>query len=301
MTYRLAFTEDPGEFLMVAGKHLAQDPVLTTVVATVTTRAAAEVASGRERPEHPRWWVSVHDADDEVVGVTMRTAPFAPYPLYVLPMPDDAAVQLAGALLDRGEDVPASNGALPAARVLAEEVARRTGGTASVKEHMRLFELGELVDPPTPPGRLRTATAEDLDLCLEWYQAFEAAASEQAGRPHRTGAGEHFDRDFVSDRIAAGLVRLWETPAGDVVHLTAANAPAFGVSRVGPVYTPPEHRGVGYASAAVAGVSRQILDAGARACLFTDQANPTSNRIYQAIGYEPVVDMANYEIGAEVG
>ena len=295
MSYRLAFTEDPVEFLAVAEDHLAAEPVLSTVIATVASRTAA---AGRPRPDHPQWWLSVHDSedDDRVVGVAMRTAPFKPFPLYVLPMPEEAAVQLAGALVERGEDVPASNGALPASRQVADEVARLVGGTASVTEHMRLFELGGLVEPPAPPGRLRTATRDDLGLCVAWFQAFNAAASEQAGRPHRVGDGEHFDADFVGARIDAALVRLWETPAGDVVHLTAANAPAFGVARVGPVYTPAEHRGLGYASAAVAGVSRQILDEGARACLFTDQANPTSNRIYQAIGYEAVVDMANHEI-----
>ena len=77
------------------------------------------------------------------------------------------------------------------------------------------------------------------------------------------------------------------------MHLTGANAPAFGVARVGPVYTPNEQRGRGYASAAVAEVSQRILAGGARACLFTDQANPISNRIYEALGYRPVVDMAN--------
>jgi GNAT superfamily N-acetyltransferase len=296
MGYRLAFTEDPAEFLDVVGEHLAADPVLNTVLATVATRSAAEDAAGKPRPSHPRWWVSIHDGE-RVVGVAMRTAPFAPYPLYVLPMPDEAAVLLAAALLDRGEDVPAANGALPASRVLADEVARRTGRTAAVTEHMRLFELGELVEPPTPPGRLRTATPDDAGLCLDWYQAFEAAASEQAGRPHRLGGGEHFDADFIADRIDNGRIHLWESPGGDVVHLTGANAPAFGVARVGPVYTPDEHRGLGYASAAVAEVSRQIVDSGARACLFTDQANPTSNRIYQAIGYRPVVDMANHAVG----
>jgi hypothetical protein len=299
MTYRLAFTEDPAEFLAVAGEHMAADPVLNTVLATVATRSAADDAAGKPRPDHPRWWVSVLDDDERVVGVAMRSAPFKPYPLYVLPMPDEAAVLLGAALLDRGEDVPAANGALPAARVVAEEVARRTGGTAEVTEHMRLFELGELgglVEPPAPPGRLRVATVDDAELCLEWYQAFEAAASEQAGRPHRVGAGEHFDAAFVDGRIAEERIHLWETPGGDVVHLTAANVPAYGVVRVGPVYTPMEHRGFGYASAAVAAVSRQILESGHRSCLFTDQANPTSNRIYQAIGYEPVVDMANHEI-----
>lgn len=293
MTYRLAFTEDPAEFLQTAGQRLAADPVLNTVIATVAIRAAA---AGREKPDHPQWWVSVVDDDDRVVGVAMRTAPFRPYPLYVLPMPDEAAVLLAGALLDRGEDVPAANGALPASRVVADEVARLTGRTAAVTEHMRLFELGELVEPPAPPGRLRTATAEDADLCLAWYQAFEAAASEQAGRPHRVGGNEHFDVEFIADRIAGDRIHLWEAPGGEVVHLTAANVPAFGVARVGPVYTPTEHRGIGYASRAVAEVSRLILDSGTRPCLFTDQANPTSNRIYQAIGYQPLVDMANHEI-----
>jgi hypothetical protein len=294
MTYRLAFTDDPAEFLEVAGEHLAADPVLNTVLATVTIRAARAGAQGKPKPEHPEWWVTVLDGDT-VAGVAMRTAPFRPYPLYVLPMPDEAAVHLGRTVVERGEVAPA-NGALPAARLVSEEIARSSGGTASVTEHMRLFECREVIPPASPPGRLRLATPDDAELCLAWYQAFEAAASEQAGRPHRLGGGEHFDAEFVAGRIEDGCIHLWETPAGDVVHLTAAGIPAFGVSRVGPVYTPTEHRGAGYASAAVAEVTRQILRSDVRACLFTDQANPTSNRIYQAIGYEPVVDMANHEV-----
>ncbi len=69
------------------------------------------------------------------------------------------------------------------------------------------------------------------------------------------------------------------------MHLTGVNPPSYGVARVGPVYTPKSHRGRGYASAAVAEVSQRILDEGGRACLFTDQANPTSNKIYEALGY----------------
>ena len=76
------------------------------------------------------------------------------------------------------------------------------------------------------------------------------------------------------------------------------NAPSFGVARVGPVYTPGAHRGHGYASVLTAHVSRLLRDSGTRVCLFTDQANPTSNKIYAAIGYEPVVDMANLVIAA---
>ena len=79
--------------------------------------------------------------------------------------------------------------------------------------------------------------------------------------------------------------------------MTAASQPSYSVSRIGPVYTPKEHRGRGIASAAVAEVSQLLLDTGERACLFTDQANPTSNKIYKAIGYRRVVDMANLLVG----
>jgi predicted GNAT family acetyltransferase len=40
-------------------------------------------------------------------------------------------------------------------------------------------------------------------------------------------------------------------------------------------------------------VSRQHVEQGVRVCLFTDQANPTSNKIYEALGHRPVVDMVN--------
>lgn len=295
MTYRLAFTEDPSEFLTVAGDHLAADPVLATVVSTVTQRSAREDAEGQARPEHPRWWVSVHDADERVVGVAMRTASFEPHPLFVLPMPDAAARAVADALSTRGEQVVGVNGALPAAQVLAEALAERAGGVTRVNEHTRLHVLGDLVEPTAPPGRLRAATTEDADVCLAWFRGFLAAAAEQAGRPHAP-LDEHVDAELVNGKIARAEIWLWEDAAGEVVHLTAHNPPSFGVARLGPVFTPKEQRGHGYASAGVAGVSRLLLDQGARVCLFTDQANPTSNRIYQAIGYRPVADMANHEI-----
>ena len=104
------------------------------------------------------------------------------------------------------------------------------------------------------------------------------------------------DAEAMLRRITAGRVWFWEDEHGERVHLTGVNPPSYGVARVGPVYTPKAHRGRGYASAAVAGVSQAILDGGARACLFTDQANPTSNKIYEALGYRAVVDMANLRV-----
>jgi hypothetical protein len=83
---------------------------------------------------------------------------------------------------------------------------------------------------------------------------------------------------------------LWED--GEPVSLAAAGGPTPNGIRIGPVYTPPELRGRGYASALVAELTRVQLEGGRRFCfLFTDLANPTSNRIYQRVGYEPVTDV----------
>jgi FR47-like protein len=295
MTFRLAFTEDPTEFLDVAAEHLAENPIVTTVVSTITERAVREDAEGKPRPDHPRWWVSIHDADGRVVGVAMRTAPFVPYPMFVLPMPDDAARVLAGALAARGEELTGVNGALPTAHVIAETLAEHVGGTTEVDTHMRLHVLRDLVEPPSPTGALRAATPDDAALCLAWFQVFDDEAAAQAGRPHGHG-GEHVDLATIEGKIARQEIWLWQDASGEVTHLTAHNPPSFGVARIGPVYTPGTQRGHGYASAAVAGVSQMLRDGGADVCLFTDQANPTSNKIYAALGYEPVVDMANLVI-----
>lgn len=282
------FVDDPSVFLSEAHEYLIADPVVTTVIATVTARYVA----GRASDSPYCWWVLVRDDHGQVVGVGMRTAPFAPYPLYLLPMPDEDAVALARALQERGEEVGGVNGALPAARLCADETARLAGTTAEVEEHVRLFELGELVVPTAPPGRLRLATRDDASLCLAWFRAFAVDAAEQAGR-EGAHAMEEFSLEMIETRIDDGVIWLWVDESGTPVHLTAANLPANGVVRIGPVYTPKTHRGRGYASRAVAEVSRAHLDQGLRCCLFTDQANPTSNKVYEAIGYRPVVDMVN--------
>ena len=136
----------------------------------------------------------------------------------------------------------------------------------------------------------------DAELALAWFRAFHADAAAQAGRLEPETAGEQFDHDDIAERIAEGRIWLWEDGLGTPVSLVGFNAPSFGVARVGPVYTPGERRGRGFASALTAHVSRLLRDSGARVCLFTDQANPTSNKIYAAIGYVPVVDMANLVI-----
>ena len=96
----------------------------------------------------------------------------------------------------------------------------------------------------------------------------------------------------VVDQSLAGIGRrifLWDD--GEPASLAGAGGATPNGIRIGPVYTPPARRERGYASALTAALSQAMLDEGRRFCfLYTDLANPTSNRIYQAIGYEAVTD-----------
>lgn len=292
----LSFFDDPAAFLDVAGETFAEQPVLSTVIANIAERVRAQREAGIAWPDRvPCWFAAVADGD-EIVGTAMRTAPFGDFPAYLMPMPEAAAHLLATTLLDRGEPVLGANGALPAVQTFCEDMAAATGKRARVGQHTRLFELGDLVEPRPVAGRLRPATLDEQPLVTSWYGAFMADADEQAGRELGESPHEAPTDDEMGRRIENGRVYVWVDDDDRPVNVTAATAPAYGVSRIGPVYTPREQRGRGYASAAVYAVSAQLRERGERACLFTDQANPTSNKIYEAIGYRRVVDMANLRV-----
>ncbi|CAG7570959.1 FR47-like protein [Barrientosiimonas humi] len=279
------FFDAAGPFLDAAGDALRANPVEASVVATMAEREQREGA-----PDLPHRWFAVAGGD-EITGVAMRTAPFVPYPPFLLAMPDELAVELADVLLGRGEPVEGVNGGLPAARVFAERVADATESTVRTVMHTRLFELTELTPPEPAEGSLRrvdTGDVDDLQQVTAWTAAFHRDADAQAGR----GPGDSEPEAPMTEqrlRSLAARTWFWEVD-GEVVHMTGLNPPAFGVARIGPVYTPPRWRGNGYAASTVAALSQQVLDAGDRVCLYTDQANPVSNALYERLGYRPVVD-----------
>lgn len=89
----------------------------------------------------------------------------------------------------------------------------------------------------------------------------------------------------VDARVAAGGLLVWDD-GGAPVSALGLSPEIAGVVRVGPVYTPPEHRRHGYASSAVGAAARRALAAGARRCvLFTDVDDPASNGIHASVGF----------------
>lgn len=144
---------------------------------------------------------------------------------------------------------------------------------------LRLHELSGRPTPTRdPPGRPRPADLEDLDVAVRWMSAFES----------ETGLHPTDVESLARERLEAERLWLWER-AESVVALAGRTAALAGVSRIGPVYTPPEHRRRGYGTAVTAACSADALDREAeRVVLFTDLANPTSNGIYQTIGFRPL-------------
>ncbi|MFF1476714.1 GNAT family N-acetyltransferase [Streptomyces sp. NPDC058301] len=262
MTWYL--TDDVEAFRAAAHPFLAADPARNTVLLTLSEGAR----DGHWPGARFGWWTGPGPA---VGGAYVQTPRMPPV---LGTMPDGAARELAGAL--RGGALVGVNGATATALAFGE-----AWGRYRVDREERLFRLAELADPVPVLGRARLATEADLPLVTAWMTAF----LDEVALPPGLGAAAAAAR-----RTAAGQLVLWETEEGPV-SLAAASGVLAGQSRIGPVYTPPALRGRGFAAVATAAATRLALGWGAaQVVLFTDLANPTSNALYQRLGYRPVQD-----------
>jgi predicted GNAT family acetyltransferase len=159
------------------------------------------------------------------------------------------------------------------------------GEPPTLFRRQRVHAAAAVEDLPRAPGHIRRAAPGDIPLVLDWICAFAAEALGDEA-PHVEDAGASYRRR-EADPDGAWLV--WEDDG--VVSLAAYGNPTSNGTRVGPVYTPPERRGRGYATSLVTELTAERLASGLAFCfLFTDLANPTSNAIYKRIGYDPVAD-----------
>lgn len=267
-----AFLARAGEFL---GAHEAENNLLFGICSNL--RANPTMFA------EPAGFAVVTDAAGDAGRVVAATLQTPPHNL-VLSHVDDLAVVdvLAEALA--GLVLPGVLGPAAAALRFAERWTARTGRSFERRMAERVYRLSAVRPPRPAPGRLRIAEPPDQELIVAWLRAFVDEA-----------LGEAFeDAEEAAERWISRRGRtlfLWQDGGETVALCGVGGATPTGI-RVGPVYTPPGRRGRGYASNLVAGASQAQLDAGRRfVFLFTNLANPTSNRIYRAIGYEPVIDV----------
>ncbi|MBC2901066.1 GNAT family N-acetyltransferase [Streptomyces cupreus] len=275
-------TEDVDSFLARAGDFLRSRPALHTVPLTVTEalRTRGADAYGAEAPIF-----GLLERAGEVRATFFRTPPRR---LNLTPLTPEEADTLAAHLAGLGRPLPGVSADHDTATAFAEAWQRHTGATPTLYERQRLYRLGTLTPPePRPEGRGRVAGEQDREQLMCWYREFVAAIGEAASRDASS---------WADTRIANRRVRFWETLDGTPVSMAGVTPMVAGQLRVAPVYTPAHLRGRGYAGTATAEVSRAALAAGAaEVLLFADLANPTSNGLYQRIGYRPVTDFAVYD------
>ncbi|MDQ3693804.1 MAG: GNAT family N-acetyltransferase [Chloroflexota bacterium] len=231
-------------------------------------------------------YLATVDRDGEVAAACLRTPPHnlilstTEYP--------EAIEPLATFLHDASVVLPGVTGPTALSTAFADHWQRLAGGRVERLRALRIFALHQVRPVPGVAGSLREATHHDRALLIAWVTAFshEAVTATDPGRIAHAVDGRLESED--------GGFWLWEV-AGEPVSLVGAIGPTPTGIRIGPVYTPPEQRRHGYASAATAAVSQHLLDAGRAFCfLYADLANSTANRIYQVIGYESVCDAADF-------
>jgi predicted GNAT family acetyltransferase len=273
---------DASTFLRLAGPMLSANEARHNLMLGL---AGTLVAQPEVYPEFRLWTAT--DA-----GVTRAAAlRTPPHNLVIADTSGRAALEaLLSAVREDEEQLPGLVANTPTVDDATEIWMSMTSVVVGLRFGQGVFELTQVADVPHPDGGTRAVEREDRDLAIGWVEAFSVEALRH----------QPLDRERLRHAVDARLGRedaglwLWEVD-GTPVSLAGFSGPTTTGIRIGPVYTPPEHRGRGYATALVANLSRELLGRGYRACfLFTDLSNPTSNAIYERIGYRRVADA--YEV-----
>jgi predicted GNAT family acetyltransferase len=273
-------------FLRLAGPLLDVDEGRNQLPLAI----AATLTEHPDAYETVHFWVAVDG--ERPVAAALRTEPFN----LVLADPEPGAdlEPLLAAVVQDDPDVPGIVGNAPHVDPAGAYIARETGRTRERILDQGVYALTWVEDVPRANGAHRRADETDRALLLAWFVAFEAEAL-----PHHEVDLEHeehtLDTRFSSE--TSGLW-LWED-GGAPVSLAGYSGPTPTGIRIGPVYTPPEHRRHGYATTLVADLSQWLLGQGYRSCfLYTDLSNPTSNGIYASIGYRQVGEAIEIRFGS---
>jgi predicted GNAT family acetyltransferase len=280
--YTLRRFTDPAAFAAVAEPFLLRDEA--------THCLQLGLIQGIAAGEWPDPYLAVVDGGGGTELVAIRTPPHN----LLLSRCDDLDA-LEPLLTDRLQAETGLTGTLGPAEVadaFAEAWSRAAGVPAVLRQRQGVYRL-ERVEPVEPvAGRVRKASEADRNLLLDWMASFLSEAL----------PGKAFDVASMLERWLGSPQRslyFWEVE-GEPTAMAGVGSPTPSGIRVSAVYTPRERRGNGYATSLVAELSRREIAAGRRFCfLFTDLANPVSNRIYRRIGYRQVSGASEFRFGED--
>ena len=276
MNLELREFADVDGFMAVAGAFLEAREAEHNLILGICSYLLDEPTTFGDRPPY----LAAVTSAGRVVACALRTPP---HNLVISEVDDPTAIDL---LVDGrlDDDLPGVLGPVEHAEAFATRWAALTGRTARREASERIFRLSRVIPPAAVAGEIRVVRPADRDLVATWLGGFmeEALGESDPAELARVTA------QWLEDNNRT--LYLWDDQRA--VSLCGVGGRTPNGVRIGPVYTPPADRRRGYAGALVAAASQLQLDAGRTFCfLFTDLANPTSNHVYRAIGYEPVRDI----------
>ena len=260
------------EFLDRAGPFLARTEAENSLLLGI----CSDLLTFPDRFEFTPLLLTVRRESDAIAAALMTP----PYDLVLTRLPSDAAEPLAQYLAGRDVCLPGVVGPSPETGAFAECWAAQAGKSCRPGMRQRLYQCERVVPPDRSPGRLRPATDADVPLLARWRREYRREVGFEEDEDHRA---------IIQNRIARRQLYVWEHDR--VVSMACSGGRTAHGVRVFLVYTPPDLRRRGYATSCVASLTERLLESGRTYCfLAADLANPTSNQIYQKIGYQPVCD-----------
>jgi uncharacterized protein len=276
---RITTYPDAGSYLDVAQNYLEKDEALNNLPLGLACRLRDQ-----KEVDPPPLYLTAADDNDLALAALMTP------PHNLILYSDRADVELAPLvrhLVQSTWTVPGVLGPTRLAGRFARAWEEATNRSNHIKTRLRVYQLTAVEHRGSAPGHFRAATPADLDLLARWSRDFGLAIDEPRGDLESIAPA-------VLNRIAAGNLFIWED--GKPVSMAAYSRPTSHGTAINEVYTPPEFRNHGYATACVAALSQHQLDRGHTFCaLFADLDNPISNSIYQKIGYRPIGDFDQIE------
>lgn len=280
------YTEDPKEFLLLAEEFLLEEESMNNLALGLADRLQ------RENPdqETPFFFV-FKDDEGSVLGTALRSASFRP--LAISQMGIDVIKVLVNELRTRSILLHGTVG--PKATV--ENFTKAWGTAFSEAMGQGVYECRRLIPPREIKGRVVQANPNNQDELAAAIR-FGAGFIADCFPKHREPLVEA--EKAMEFYLKGGCIYLWKSLDGEFVSMAANHRDSKNAGTIGWVYTPPEERGKGYGSMVTAAVVEAIFKKGRPlANLYTDLSNPTSNSIYQKIGFVWVGESTHVEYTLE--
>lgn len=273
---KLNYYQNPSQFFGKTKDYLLSEEACHCLILGIIDRLISNVQA-----YDSQFHLASVEVGENVVAVAVMTEPYK----LVLSCQDLGAIEVLAQYLHAEQiQPPGVNAQTEQSLMFAQTWQKLTGQKYQQSMQMRVHQLQAVQPIVRAKGNMRNATEDDRNILLQWSQEF---AIEVFGKEMPNS------QRFINNQLEQKTIYIWQDEI-PVSFVCCAGSTPNG-KRLGPVYTPPEHRKKGYATTCVADLSQKFLSMGSQFCfLFTDLANPVSNHIYRKIGYLPVADFCEF-------